>query len=141
MKTMSLAVASTVNNPLPWKYILASSVGQVPGGSNVVPSPHYVVVPLVDYVSPTSDPKTLAFVDTDPALGTVGGTVIIGLPSAGSLGDATSIGLYWYNRTCSTVLGKTTCSGVEVAITTSLTLSSGKLVGACNRVGCVHDVT
>ena len=45
--------------------------------------PYYLSVPLVDFVSPGSNPSSLAFADTDPGASLVAGTLTIGLPAPG----------------------------------------------------------
>ena len=156
---------STVSSPNPWAYVLAYTIGTVPASAVTIDSPHFTVVPLVDYVSPISNPSSVYFRDTDPAPGLVGGTIVVGcdrtlmrlvvvtcmplslptlsvsrsapisvvdnlcfssalmqvgLPAPGSLGDATHLSLFWYNQTCSTVLGRTICTGTEVPIAVNL---------------------
>jgi hypothetical protein len=82
IRTRNLATDSLGANPNPWLYIIGTTgASGVSGGT--VDGPYYLSVPLVDFVSPGSNPSSLAFADTEPGASLVAGTLTIGLPAPG----------------------------------------------------------
>jgi hypothetical protein len=123
---------SLTANPSPWAYVLATT--GVTAASSTVDGPYYTVTPLVDNESPTANPTSIAFLDVDAGAGVVAGTVVIGLPSPGSVGDATGVNLYWQNVTCRRELTKDVCSNTEQLIVGNVAPSGPNLNGDGNMV-------